>query len=373
MRAENIKEAADIIRNRQCCIIRIARLNLYDRLKMQLPYSDRQRMLFFRRLAVLLKSGMPLLQSLKLISANTDGRTADICRNLCDSLYGGQSMSEAMAGCSGLFDPLSAAMAEAGERSGRMEMVFEELALYYGRRDELRNFVIRSALYPAFLLISSACVLLFFLLYVLPVLGEAYASLQIRDTGLLQWLLAANNVLSEYGNFFLIFLISGLILFHRLISAVLLKKMTGSLLGNFTEVRVCRLIGMLLESGVSITEAVKLAASASGDGIYAGRLLMFCSLLRQGSDIETAARKVPGLFCPLTEGMIAVGAATGYLPEMFNEAAELLEKDMRARLERLREIFAPLLLLAAAFAAGAVIYSVTSPLFGLIEAVPGHL
>lgn len=373
MQAENIEEAAAALRNRGCCIISITGLGLFGRLKMQMPYTDRQRMLFFRRAALLLKSGMPLLQSLELMAVHTDKRTAGVCRDVCAGLCSGKQMSEAMAEAGSFFDPLSAAMTEAGERSGRMEAVFTELALYYGRRDELKKFAVRSALYPMLLIISSACVLLFFLLYVLPVLGEAYASLQVRDTGLLHWLLALNAMLSAYGEYLPVFLPCAAVLFCRCVHVMLFRKITGSLYRTFTEIRICRLTGMLLESGVSITEAAKLAASAAGNRDYAGRLLLFCSLLRQGTEIGAAAERVQGLFSPLTQGMIAVGAATGYLPEMFAEAADILEKDLRERLERLREVLAPLLLLAAAAAAGAVIYSVTSPLFGLLEAVPEHL
>ena len=78
------------------------------------------------------------------------------------------------------------------------------------------------------------------------------------------------------------------------------------------------------------------------------------------------------MFSPLTAELIVIGAETGYLPKLLNEAANILEQDLRDRLEKLREILAPLLLLVAALVTATVVCSVVGPLFELFSALPEY-
>jgi len=78
------------------------------------------------------------------------------------------------------------------------------------------------------------------------------------------------------------------------------------------------------------------------------------------------------VFSPITAELIVIGAETGYLPKLLNEAAGILEQDLQERLEKLREILSPILLLMAALITALVVCSVIGPLFELFTTLPEY-
>jgi type IV pilus assembly protein PilC len=138
------------------------------------------------------------------------------------------------------------------------------------------------------------------------------------------------------------------------------------------EIRFCKILSMLLDKGINITEAVELAAATIRQKERVRQLKIFNAALRRGEAISTALGTATEMFSPLTSELIVIGAETGYLPKLLNEAANILEQDLRDRLEKLREILAPILLLMAAIVTATVVCSVVGPLFELFSALPEY-
>ena len=128
----------------------------------------------------------------------------------------------------------------------------------------------------------------------------------------------------------------------------------------------------MLNSGLNITVAVEEAGKTFTDEARRGQLYLFRQSLLRGVDIGTAAQRAGCIFSPLTREFIAIGAATGCLPKMLNEAAGILEQDLQSKLEKFRELFAPVLLLIAALLTALVVCSVMGPLFDLFTALPEY-
>ena len=138
------------------------------------------------------------------------------------------------------------------------------------------------------------------------------------------------------------------------------------------EIRFCKLLALLLNSGLNITTAAEEAGRVFSDKRRLAQLHLFRQSLMRGVDMGTAAQRAAEIFSPLTAEFIAVGAATGCLPRMLTEAAQILEQDLRGRLEQFRELFAPMLLLIAALLTALVVCSVMGPLFDLFTALPEY-
>ncbi|WP_293729833.1 type II secretion system F family protein, partial [uncultured Phascolarctobacterium sp.] len=106
------------------------------------------------------------------------------------------------------------------------------------------------------------------------------------------------------------------------------------------------------------------------DRSYRSQLLLLNGRLQRGLDLSTALTGAEGLFSPLTQALLDVGAATGYLPRMLREAARIGEEDLRVKLAKIKEVLAPMLLLAAALVIAAVVCAVVSPLLEMLSALP---
>lgn len=334
-------------------------------------FTIRQRVVFFRQLALILNSGLSLLQGLELIEKRSDKDTRRICISLQRCLVRGSSLAEAMRDNKQFFSQLAIALTMVGEESGRLSEVLMELAAYYSKQDELKAMLVKASLYPLFLLLTSLVVLSFFLGYVLPILGNAYLSLQVRPQGLLSLLLVLNEVDIISGKTALFILLAALALAvyerQRLWDYLLATPPFWSIYKMVLELRFCKLLSLMLNSGVDITRAVELCEKAMGNNNSTYCFVkLFNQRLQRGMDIGSAISGCSSFLSPMTIELVTVGAATGYLPEMLEEAAKIGEQELHSKLDNLRELLAPCLLLVAAVVTGAVVCSIVEPLFGLI-------
>ena len=336
-------------------------------------YNLEKQIVFFRQLAAVLQSGLPLLRGLQLLERQSEGDSLLYYR-LRTSLSRGSSFAEALAAEPEHFSRLAVSMAAVGEESGELSNLLLQLADYYERQDRLRLFVQRALIYPLLLLVAALLLLLLFGFYILPMLLETYTAMGIKPAGSLALVLRLRSLLLEeplLGVLSLVLLTVALLTGGRhLLHWFLRSRWSGNFHGLLIEVRLCKLLALLLEAGLAITRAVSIAMATVEDEECVTELRIFNSRLRRGLAVEQAAAAAEGLFSPLTLELICVGAATGYLPRMLEEAASAGEVRLTEQLERLRQLLVPVLLLMAALIVAVVIITVISPLFELLTALP---
>lgn len=329
---------------------------------------------FYRQLAVILRSGLPLLNALQLLQKHGSAKQMLLCYRLQQRLRRGSSLAQALAAEADYGKQLTVTLVAVGEESGELAMLLEQLADYYSRQLKLQRFVQRAVTYPAFLLLASFCVLLLFLLYILPVLADTYSAMGVLPMGTLALLLTLKDALLQQPLAALA-LTAGVatalfLLGRRLLRCFLRSRLSGNFHGLLLEVRFCRLLALLLESGVGITKAVAIVTDTMDDEQYAGQLRLLNSRLKRGIAIEQAAGGAEELFSPLMLELVCVGASTGYLPQMLQEAVTAGEQRLQQQLGRLQELLVPLLLLVAAIIIAGIVCIVIGPLFEMLSAMP---
>lgn len=317
------------------------------KIKLRGGVSLAEQISFYRQLAVILRSGLPLLNALQLLQKHGNVKQMLLCYRLQQRLRRGSSLAQALAAEADCCTQLAVTLVAVGEESGELGTLLEQLADYYSRQLKLRRFVQRAVTYPAFLLLASFCVLLLFLLYILPVLADTYSAIGVLPMGTLALLLTLKDALLQQPLAALA-LTAGVaaalfLLGRRLLRFFLRSRLSGNFHGLLLEVRFCRLLALLLESGVGITRAVA---------------------------IEQAAGGAKELFSPLMLELVCVGASTGYLPQMLQEAVTAGEQRLQQQLGRLQELLVPLLLLVAAIIIAGIVCIVIGPLFEMLSAMP---
>ena len=382
LRAKSEAEACSLVRNNYGFIVRLqvkesSWVQWQEKLLgLQSNLTDKQRIVFFKQLATILNSGVPLLDGMELLRQRTDVAIGKVAVKLADYLREGSSLASAMQKCGSTFSNLAVTLVAAGERSGELNNAFLEIADFYKKQNEIKQFLYKATLYPLFLLCASLVVLILFLLYVLPMLASVYSSLGAPPNGILQFAVQVSNFLMNNGVAVCLGLVSLVFCVYqrrqKLVYLCLRLPVVSSLHAMVLEIRFCKILSMLLDKGINITEAVELATATIRNKERVRQLKIFNAALRRGEAISTALGTATEMFSPLTAELIVIGAETGYLPKLLNEAASILEQDLRDRLEKLREILAPLLLLVAALVTATVVCSVVGPLFELFSALPEY-
>ena len=342
----------------------------------QLRFSDKEKIMFFGRLAVILDSGIPLVKGLKLLQGDSHGSINRVSKKLETAVVAGSSLAKAMRDCPKVFSPIEVNLIVVGEKSGELSLILEEIAQYYHKQHEIKNMLIKNSIYPLLVLLISFGVLGVFVGFILPILAGTYASMGVPVTGIMKFSVLLNDKLFEHCTtilLLLVFILCGVYQYRAWCTGILLKlPLVHRAYIIFNEMRLCKLLGVLLACGISITEAVADISTIFGDERLVKQLWVLNSMLKRGESIETAIKCMGGFLSPITIEMITIGAATGYLPKLLTEAAQLGEDNLREELARIKEILGPVLILLTGIIVGAIVYSVMSPMFDMITNLPNY-
>ena len=239
------------------------------KIKLRGGVSLAEQISFYRQLAVILRSGLPLLNALQLLQKHGSAKQMLLCYRLQQRLRRGSSLAQALAAEADCCTQLASYFGACGGKQRReLATLLEQLADYYSRQLKLRRFVQRAVTYPAFLLLASFCVLLLFLLYILPVLADTYSAMGVLPMGTLALLLTLKDALLQQPLAALaltaVVAAALFLLGRRLLRCFLRSRLSGNFHGLLLEVRFCRLLALLLESGVGITRAVAIVTDTDG-------------------------------------------------------------------------------------------------------------
>ena len=141
---------------------------------------------------------------------------------------------------------------------------------------------------------------------------------------------------------------------------------------TFLEIRFCKILSLLLHSGISLPVAIKTASAGSGDKKLTAKAMVFSEAIVRGCDITKAAALASPLLSSLTIEFLIVGESSGSLATMLNEAALLLEQDFTASLKNFKVLLEPVLLIIIALVIGVMIFTVASPLLTFLTEIPEY-
>ena len=323
----------------------------------------------------MLNSGLPLLKSLGVLAERLPPKTAQLCLGIERDLKMGTSFAGCIKSRQEAWGALPAAVAEAGENGGILCEMLEELAEYYKLQVQMKRFLKNISLYPLFLFSASLATAVLFIVQVLPLFKDLYASMNAQLPPYLKLLFAVQEFLAANMPAACILLSALLVIaaarrrwLLELVFKVPFFKAQKEL---YLEIRFNKVLALLLHGGIPLPQAAQIAGSALGDAGLCGRAEVFAADVLRGVNPAEAALKAKPLFGSLSAEFIGVGAETGRLPEMLMRAAEILQYRFDDTLKNLKTVLEPLLLTVAAGVVSAVILAVAAPMFSLSGALPG--
>ena len=337
--------------------------------------TDEEKTVFFSQLALMLNSGLPLLKSLGVLAERLPPKTAQLCLGIERDLKMGTSFAGCIKNRQEVWGALPAAVAEAGENGGILCEMLEELAEYYKLQVQMKRFLKNISLYPLFLFSASLATAVLFIVQVLPLFKDLYASMNAQLPPYLKLLFAVQEFLAANMPAAYILLSALLVIAaarrRQLLELVFKVPFFKAQKELYLEIRFNKVLALLLHGGIPLPQAAQIAGSALGDAGLCRRAEVFAADVLRGVNTAEAALKAKPLFGSLSAEFIGVGAETGRLPEMLMRAAEILQYRFDDTLKNLKTVLEPLLLTVAAGVVSAVILAVAAPMFSLSGALPG--
>lgn len=331
---------------------------------------------FFQQLAAMIGSGIPLCRALELLKTRCPVSLTNVCCLLIADLQAGKALSAAMKKHVHIFRPVTVSVIEAGEQGGILQEMLSELAVYFGQKEEINRFLKNICLYPCLVLSLAIVTGCLFVVKLLPLFADLYQSFDLVPTLPLQVMMFVREIAVKYWQ-----AVASLSLFilyylwqrrYSLLKWCFCLPLIAGYRQTFLEIRFCKILSLLLNSGISLPVSIKTAAAGSADKKMTAKAMLFSEAIVRGSDITKAAALASPLFSSLTIEFLIVGESSGALATMLKEAALLLEQDFTASLKNFKVLLEPVLLIIISLVIGAMIFTVASPLLTFLTEIPEY-
>jgi general secretion pathway protein F len=340
-------------------------------LEIKLPSFGKGRrrdVLFFtQELSTLLNAGVPLDRALNITAELTERPAFRfIVLDVLRVLKGGRSLADSLATHPEYFSELYVNMVRSGEASGALSAIFERLAEFERSRDDLRNYIISSMIYPALLTMVGLGSIFTLLNFVVPRFAAVFSDSHLKIPLPTKIMLEASGIVQAYwwiAAAAIVGTLAGWRIYTRTAAgrlwwdgARLKLPMLGDALLKAETARFARAMSTLVANAVPLVQSIAISAATLNNKTISGALAGVAQGVKRGEGIAVPLRKA-GVFPPLASHLLTVGEETGRLDQMFARMADIYENDTRASIKRFTSVFEPIVILVMGVMVGALILS----------------
>lgn len=333
---------------------------------------------FCFQLQQLTRAGVPLLEALADLRDSLEHpRLREITANLVENIEGGQTLSQAMAAHPALFNRVFISLIRAGEASGDLPTVLDNLTTSLKWEDELISHTKRLLIYPAFVgtIVLSATV--FLMVYMVPQLkmfvknmghalpAHTQALFFISDLLVNYWYVPVLGIIGAIST--LVFLLRTNPLARRRFDGLKLRlPLVGDILKKIILSRFAGTFAMLYAAGIPVLESLRTTQDVVGNRIVRRALEETEQAIREGRNMAAAFQDT-GLFPPLVVRMVRVGESTGALDTALLNVSYFYNRDVQESVSRAQAMIEPLLTLVLGALLGWIMLSVIGPIYDVIS------
>ncbi|KKR15187.1 MAG: hypothetical protein UT42_C0007G0003 [Candidatus Falkowbacteria bacterium GW2011_GWA2_39_24] len=338
-----------------------------------------QKAVFAKHLSVMLRSGLNVVEALKISSTSTKGKLQTVVISVLKSVQAGHLLSSAMERHPKVFSGLFIGATYAGEASGTLDQSLENVAEQLKKEQELVSKVKGAMFYPVIILIAAFVLGLALTFLVLPKITPLFE-------GLGQDLPASTKALMWFSKFveahsapLLIGVIALTVIFvwvirqefskpiiHWLLLRIpIIRNITrGSNLSRFSLT-----LGTLLKTGLNIDAALEITKNTLSNHYYKRALVKINDRVNKGASLSENLRRYEGLFPPMMNRMVMVGERSGKLEETLLYLAEFYQIEVDNDTKTLSTAIEPILLLSIGVVVGFLAISIVTPIYNITGTV----
>lgn len=332
-----------------------------------------------RQLATLLRSGVPLVESMSaLIDQLENPELKNALTQTRDKVNEGSSLADALKLHPKVFDNLFVNMVAAGEASGTLEVVLTRLAEFLESQSKLKNKVGAALAYPFFMSLMSFVTVAIMMIVVVPKVTSIFDDFQQALPWYTRLLIFTSDVFTGYW-WLLIMMIGGAIYgWRRWVATtegrakwdrwLLGVPLFGKLLLMVAVSRFARTLSTLLKSGVPILHAMEITRNVLGNVELMRVVEEAAGSIREGESIAVPLKR-SGRFPPIVTHMIAIGERSGQLEEMLENVALAYDNQIETRVATMTSLLEPAMIVIMGGISGSIAFSILMPLMRINEFV----
>jgi len=338
--------------------------------------SLKEKMVFAGSLAAMLGAGLSLTRALGILQRQTASKIfREALSGVLEKISAGSSLHDALADFPEIFPRVFVSMVAAGEEAGRLseslKLIRQQLEKSYG----LRRKIIGAMIYPAIVMAVMIVVGILMMIFLVPTLARLFAELEAELPFTTRVVIFIGNFLASHTLIFLVSLAA--IIFaavwfsktffgRRFFAAVFLHlPIITRLLRNLNSAATLRTLSSLIASGVSMAEAMTIAADVVQNYYYKKVLLAGRAAVERGVPLSSVFNERPELYPVLVGELVEVGEETGNLSGMLLNGAEFFEEEVEQTTKNLATVIEPVLMVIVGLAVGFFAVAMIGPMYSI--------
>lgn len=335
--------------------------------------------LITRQLSTLVSSALPIEQCLLAVADQTEKpRLKKLLMAVRSKVVEGYGLAEAMADFPGVFDHLYTAMVAAGEKSGHLDQVLNELADYTEQRQHMKSQLTQALIYPLMLTLVAIGIVVFLLVSIVPQIVENFASMGQTLPPTTRFMIAISEFLQNWGLVLVVVIIVAIVGFKQWLRnaknrrwyhhQLLRLPLIGKVIRGGSTARFARTLSILTSSSVPLLDGLNITSTVIGNLAIRDAIDDAATRVREGSSLRAALQETK-LFPPMMLHMIAAGEKSGELEQMLRRTADNQDREFESLVQISLKVFEPVLIVSMAGIVFFIVLAIIQPILQLNQSV----
>lgn len=326
----------------------------------------------FFQLSLLLRSGIPLVEALKIVAKSTkEQHLKNALLESASKVSEGMRFSDSLSKYPKIFEPMYVNLIKASEQVGKLAAVLADIAVYEEDKRKNTDKIKTAMVYPMTILVMGFAVLGFLLAFVVPKMESIFASMKQQIPASTQFLLKVSDFVSEYGLVLLLFIMFIILSIRYLYKnnnkfrlAVDKKLFKINLVSHVSVSKFAHVLSFQLKEGLPLTDALHYASLVIDNKYMFNIVSQVRESVQAGTKFSVAVRNA-GIFPELFPAAVSTGESSGNMPELLERVNEFYSKNVDKFLTSFISAIEPIFIIIIGVLVGFIVVSIMQPLFSM--------
>ncbi len=335
---------------------------------------------FCFHLSQLLRAGVNIIEALTDLRDTVDNPGfRQVVAGLIEDIEGGLRLSEALANHPYIFDGVFIALVRAGEQSGQLNEVLDELAENIKWQDEMASQAQRALIYPVIVLVVVVAVIFVLMIFLVPQLAITFKALVPKLPRETELLIGLSNIFVKWWYLLIgVPVAAGFAIFaaarsndamqQRIDTLSIKLPVVGAIRYKIMLARFSTFFAMLYRSGISVLDCIQICEKIMGNRVMEQALQRVGRSISEGQGISQAFTATK-LFPPLVLRMLRVGESTGGLDSALLNVSYFYNREVREGIAKMQSLIGPATTIVLGGLIVAILYTIFLPLYDVISKI----